>query len=61
MILIIVRCYFGDNSSLANDIRKEMKVLNSKLLKAKDKNTKSEIHKNLGFFQKKKAKGNNLL
>lgn len=61
MILIIVRCYFGDNSSLANDIRKEMKVLNSKLLKAKDKNTKREIHKNIGLFQKKKEKGNNLL
>ncbi|GJR65010.1 reverse transcriptase domain-containing protein [Tanacetum coccineum] len=27
----------GDNSSLANDIRKEMKALNGKLLKAKDK------------------------
>nr|KAJ0222897.1 hypothetical protein LSAT_V11C200099690 [Lactuca sativa] len=57
--MIRVKCYFGDNSSLANEIQKEMKVLNRKLLKAKDKNTKREIHKNLGSFQKKKAKGNN--
>ncbi|CAH1453576.1 unnamed protein product [Lactuca virosa] len=26
------RCYFGDNSSLANDIRKEMKQLSQRLL-----------------------------
>ncbi|XP_039115419.1 DNA-binding protein SMUBP-2 isoform X1 [Dioscorea cayenensis subsp. rotundata] len=42
----------GDNSGLANDIRKEMKVLNGKLLKAKDRNTKREIRKELRALSK---------
>ncbi|CAH1416706.1 unnamed protein product [Lactuca virosa] len=46
----------GDNSSLANDIRKEMKALNSKLLKAKDKNTKREIRKELRILSKEERK-----
>ncbi|PKA50141.1 Regulator of nonsense transcripts 1 like [Apostasia shenzhenica] len=36
-----------DNSSLANDIRKEMKVLNGKMFKCKDRNTIREIRKEL--------------
>ncbi|KAK1306865.1 hypothetical protein QJS10_CPA10g00183 [Acorus calamus] len=46
----------GDNSGLANDIRKEMKVLNGKLLKAKDKNTKREIRKELRTLAKEERK-----
>ncbi|KAI3497995.1 hypothetical protein L1887_33675 [Cichorium endivia] len=46
----------GDNSSLANDIRKEMKALNGKLLKAKDKNTKREIRKELRILSKEERK-----
>lgn len=46
----------GDNSSLANDIRKEMKTLNGKLLKAKDKNTKREIRKELRTLSKEERK-----
>lgn len=46
----------GDNSSLANDIRKEMKALNSKLLKTKDKNTKREIRKELRILSKEERK-----
>ncbi|KGN59344.1 DNA-binding protein SMUBP-2 isoform X2 [Cucumis sativus] len=42
----------GDNSSLANDIRKEMKALNGKLLKAKDRNTRREIQKELRTLSK---------
>lgn len=37
----------ADNSSLANDVRKEMKVLNSKLLKAKDRRTRGDIRREL--------------
>ncbi|GJX00525.1 DNA-binding protein SMUBP-2 [Tanacetum coccineum] len=72
----------GDNSSLANDIRKEMKVgsggyhpclwrqrsrvrssllarleaLNGKLLKAKDRNTKRDIRKELRILSKEERK-----
>uniref|UniRef100_R7W8T7 Uncharacterized protein n=1 Tax=Aegilops tauschii TaxID=37682 RepID=R7W8T7_AEGTA len=34
----------ADNSSLVEDIHKEMKVLNSKLLKAKDRNTNRDYN-----------------
>ncbi|KAM7264647.1 hypothetical protein ACFE04_002330 [Oxalis oulophora] len=46
----------GDNSSLANDIRKEMKALNSKLLKTKDRNTRREIQKELRTLSKEERK-----
>uniref|UniRef100_A0A5B7CBG4 DNA helicase n=1 Tax=Davidia involucrata TaxID=16924 RepID=A0A5B7CBG4_DAVIN len=46
----------GDNSSLANDIRKEMKALNGKLLKTKDKNTKRDIRKELKTLSKEERK-----
>ncbi|XP_075490396.1 uncharacterized protein LOC142528969 isoform X3 [Primulina tabacum] len=46
----------GDNSALANDIRKEMKLLNGKLLKAKDKNTKRDIRKELKSLSKEERK-----
>ncbi|XP_043713417.1 DNA-binding protein SMUBP-2 [Telopea speciosissima] len=46
----------GDNSSLANDIRKEMKALNGKLLKAKDKNAKRDIRKELRTLSKEERK-----
>ncbi|KAG7558596.1 P-loop containing nucleoside triphosphate hydrolase [Arabidopsis thaliana x Arabidopsis arenosa] len=46
----------GDNSGLANDIRKEMKALNGKLLKAKDKNTRREIQKELRTLGKEERK-----
>ncbi|KAI3471579.1 hypothetical protein Pfo_028229 [Paulownia fortunei] len=46
----------GDNSALANDIRKEMKALNGKLLKAKDKNTKREIRRELKTLSKEERK-----
>ncbi|CAI0438191.1 unnamed protein product [Linum tenue] len=46
----------GDNSSLANDIRKEMKALNGKLLKTKDKNTRREIQKELRTLTKEERK-----
>lgn len=46
----------GDNSALANDICKEMKVLNGKLLKVKDKNTKREIRKELRLLAKEEKK-----
>ncbi|TYH02592.1 hypothetical protein ES288_A09G153200v1 [Gossypium darwinii] len=46
----------GDNSSLANDIRKEMKVLNGKLLKTKDRNTRREIQKELRTLSKEERK-----
>ncbi|PQP99080.1 DNA-binding protein SMUBP-2 [Prunus yedoensis var. nudiflora] len=42
----------GDNSALANDIRKEMKALNGKLLRTKDKNTRREIQKELRTLSK---------
>ncbi|KAG0596165.1 hypothetical protein M758_UG230200 [Ceratodon purpureus] len=37
----------ADNSNLANDVRKEMKVLNNKLLKAKDRRTRGDIRREL--------------
>ncbi|XP_038973005.1 DNA-binding protein SMUBP-2 isoform X2 [Phoenix dactylifera] len=46
----------GDNCTLANDIRKEMKVLNGKLLKAKDKNTKRDIRKELRTLAREERK-----
>ncbi|GAA0151831.1 DNA metabolism protein [Lithospermum erythrorhizon] len=46
----------GDNSALANDIRKEMKALNGKLLKAKDRNTKRDIRKELKTLSKEERK-----
>ncbi|XP_051148964.1 uncharacterized protein LOC127263784 [Andrographis paniculata] len=46
----------ADNSSLANDIRKEMKALNSKLLKAKDRNTKRDIRRELRTLSKEERK-----
>ncbi|KAK4404890.1 DNA-binding protein SMUBP-2 [Sesamum angolense] len=46
----------GDNSALANDICKEMKALNGKLLKAKDKNTKREIRRELKTLSKEERK-----
>ncbi|KAK4783285.1 hypothetical protein SAY86_007659 [Trapa natans] len=46
----------GDNSSLANDIRKEMKALNGKLLKTKDKNTRREIQRELRALSKEERK-----
>ncbi|GLT32762.1 hypothetical protein SLA2020_074050 [Shorea laevis] len=46
----------GDNSSLANDIRKEIKVLNGKLLKTKDRNTRRDIQKELRNLSKEEQK-----
>ncbi|KAG6427062.1 hypothetical protein SASPL_111302 [Salvia splendens] len=46
----------GDNSALANDIRKEMKALNGKLLKAKNRNTKRDIRKELKTLSKEERK-----
>ncbi|GAV57283.1 AAA_11 domain-containing protein/AAA_12 domain-containing protein [Cephalotus follicularis] len=46
----------GDNSSIANDIRKEMKTLNGKLLKTKDRNTRRDIQKELRTLSKEERK-----
>ncbi|CAM8883181.1 unnamed protein product [Rhodiola kirilowii] len=46
----------GDNSALAKDIRKEMKALNGKLLKTKDRNTKRDIRKELKILSKEERK-----
>ncbi|KAI4341304.1 hypothetical protein MLD38_026040 [Melastoma candidum] len=46
----------ADNSSLANDIRKEMKTLNGKLLKAKDKGTRRDIQRELRTLSKEERK-----
>ncbi|ESW34239.1 hypothetical protein PHAVU_001G136200 [Phaseolus vulgaris] len=46
----------GDNSGLANDIRKEMKALNGKLLKTKDRNTRKDIQKELRTLSKEERK-----
>ncbi|XP_069151060.1 uncharacterized protein [Solanum lycopersicum] len=46
----------GDNSSLANDIRKEMKALNGKLLKAKDRNVKKDIRRELKSLSREERK-----
>ncbi|KAI4348722.1 hypothetical protein L6164_009409 [Bauhinia variegata] len=46
----------GDNSGLANDIRKEMKALNGKLLKTKDRNTRRDIRKELRALSKEERK-----
>lgn len=46
----------GDNTGLANDIRKEMKALNGKLLKTKDKNTRRDIRKELKTLSKEERK-----
>eukprot|EP00252_Welwitschia_mirabilis_P022578 TRINITY_DN6147_c0_g1_i1.p1 TRINITY_DN6147_c0_g1~~TRINITY_DN6147_c0_g1_i1.p1 ORF type:complete len:659 (+),score=151.44 TRINITY_DN6147_c0_g1_i1:132-2108(+) len=44
-----------DNSSLANDVRKEIKVLNNKLLKVKDRNARRDILKELKFLAKEET------
>ncbi|KAG0455958.1 hypothetical protein HPP92_023746 [Vanilla planifolia] len=46
----------GDNSALAKDIRKEMKVLNGKMLKSKDRSTKKEIRKELRVLAKEERR-----
>ncbi|WCJ33922.1 DNA-binding protein putative [Euphorbia peplus] len=46
----------GDNSGLANDIRKEMKALNGKLLKTKDKGTRRDIQRELRILSKEERK-----
>ncbi|XP_022634850.1 DNA-binding protein SMUBP-2 isoform X1 [Vigna radiata var. radiata] len=46
----------GDNSGLANDIRKEMKALNGKLLKTKDRNTRKDIQRELRTLSKEERK-----
>ncbi|XP_049392982.1 uncharacterized protein LOC125857434 [Solanum stenotomum] len=46
----------GDNSSLANDIRKEMKALNGKLIKAKDRNAKRDIRRELKSLSREERK-----
>ncbi|KAF3442575.1 hypothetical protein FNV43_RR16491 [Rhamnella rubrinervis] len=46
----------GDNSALANDIRKEMKALNGKLLKTRDKSTRRDIQKELRSLSKEERK-----
>nr|GEV07215.1 DNA-binding protein SMUBP-2 [Tanacetum cinerariifolium] len=46
----------GDNSSLTNDIRKETKAMNGKLLKAKDRNTKRDIWKEFRMFSREEHK-----
>ncbi|XP_056158906.1 uncharacterized protein LOC115674698 isoform X2 [Syzygium oleosum] len=46
----------ADNSSLANDIRKEMKALNGKLLKTKEKHTRRDIQRELRALSKEERK-----
>ncbi|GKV32632.1 hypothetical protein SLEP1_g41226 [Rubroshorea leprosula] len=46
----------GDNSSLANDIQKEIKALNGKLLKTKDRNRRRDIQKELRNLSKEERK-----
>lgn len=46
----------ADNSSLANDIRKEMKALNGKLLKTKEKGTRRDIQRELRALSKEECK-----
>ncbi|ERN11784.1 DNA-binding protein SMUBP-2 isoform X1 [Amborella trichopoda] len=46
----------GDHSALANDIRKEMKVMSGKLLKTKDRNLKRDIRKELRSLAKEERK-----
>uniref|UniRef100_A0A2P2LEK5 DNA-binding protein SMUBP-2 n=1 Tax=Rhizophora mucronata TaxID=61149 RepID=A0A2P2LEK5_RHIMU len=46
----------GDNSSLANDIRKEMKALSGKLMKTKDKSTRRDIQRELRSLSKEERK-----
>ncbi|KAK9726066.1 hypothetical protein RND81_05G187700 [Saponaria officinalis] len=46
----------GDNNSLANDIRKEIKALTGKLLKVKDKSTKRDIIRELRTLSKEERK-----
>ncbi|XP_065857035.1 uncharacterized protein [Euphorbia lathyris] len=46
----------GDNSGLANDIRREMKALNGKLLKTKDKGTRRDIQRELRTLSKEERK-----
>lgn len=46
----------GDNNTLANDIRKEMKVLNDKMLKSKDRSTRRDIRKELRTLSKEERR-----
>ncbi|KAJ7513493.1 hypothetical protein O6H91_23G002000 [Diphasiastrum complanatum] len=46
----------GDNSSLANDIRKEIKVLNSKFLKTRDRKSRGELRRELRQLGKEERK-----
>ncbi|XP_010558761.1 PREDICTED: DNA-binding protein SMUBP-2 isoform X2 [Tarenaya hassleriana] len=46
----------GDNSALANDIRKEMKALNGKLLKEKHKGMRRDIQRELRALAKEERK-----
>ncbi|KAK1575619.1 hypothetical protein Q3G72_006985 [Acer saccharum] len=46
----------GDNSALANDIRKEMKALNGKLLRTKEKGTRRDIQRELRTLSKEERK-----
>ncbi|KAL6553821.1 hypothetical protein OROMI_019494 [Orobanche minor] len=55
--VIINLCFLrGNNSVLANDIHKEMKALNGKLLKTKDTNTKRDVRKELKVLSKEERK-----
>lgn len=42
----------ADNSALANDVKKEMKALNNKLLKTKDRRSRGDIRKELRHLAK---------
>ncbi|KAL5810619.1 hypothetical protein ACOSQ4_027187 [Xanthoceras sorbifolium] len=46
----------GDNSALANDIRKEMKALSGKLLRTKDKSSRRDIQRELRILSKEERK-----
>ncbi|KAK2653240.1 hypothetical protein Ddye_013096 [Dipteronia dyeriana] len=46
----------GDNSVLANDIRKEMKALNGKLLRTKEKGMRRDIQRELRTLSKEERK-----
>lgn len=50
----------GDNNLLANDIRKEIKVLNEKMLKSKDRTIKRVIRKELRTLSKEERRRHQL-
>ncbi|KAI3665110.1 hypothetical protein L6452_43728 [Arctium lappa] len=56
LLLLLKMVLRGDNISLAKDIRKEMKALNGKFLKVKDRNTKRDIRKELKRLSKEERK-----